>query len=133
MRFAAAYAWKVASLIHMEIMQSRYEGSFSSASVAQVRSPNFYQSTANFRKALARPATGPVWSCWWNFRRVLKDAGVPSTTPRGQQQQGVVETPVYKRTVLIRMRAPSGNASVAAMQSFVVGLTAYDRTAFASG
>jgi len=30
-RFAAAYAWKVASLIHMGIMQSRYEGSFSSA------------------------------------------------------------------------------------------------------
>ena len=50
MRFAAAYAWKVASLIHMEIMQSRYEGSFSSAPVAQVRSPNFYQSTANFVK-----------------------------------------------------------------------------------
>jgi hypothetical protein len=28
---SAAYAWKVASLIHMGIMQSRYEGSFSSA------------------------------------------------------------------------------------------------------
>jgi hypothetical protein len=30
--------------------------------VAQVRSPNFYQSTANFRKALAQSAAGSVWS-----------------------------------------------------------------------
>jgi hypothetical protein len=45
---------------------------------------------------------------------VLKDAGVPSTTPRGQQQQGVVETTVYQSAVLARTTALFDNASVTA-------------------
>jgi len=61
-RFAAAYAWKVASLIHMGIMQSRYEGSFSSAPPRRFVRLTFTNRQLIFVKALARSAAGSVWS-----------------------------------------------------------------------
>jgi hypothetical protein len=106
MRFAAAYAWKVASLIHMGIMQSRYEGSFSSAP-----SRRFVRLTFTNRQLI-------FVKHWRNQQQVRcgLDGGFAAACSKmlacrrrlhGANSKGGVETPVYRRIVRIRTRAPS--------------------------
>ena len=106
--FLAADACKVASPIHMGIMQSRYEGSILVAPTRRFVRLNAFTNRQllfvkhwcdqhRFGAVLIVDLPPRAQRCW----RAVNDS-------TGQQQQGVVETPVLQRTVLVWTRAPSG-------------------------
>jgi hypothetical protein len=85
--------------------------------VPQVRPPNAFinRRVLCLKHWRSQPRLGVVLIL--DLPPLVKDAGEASTTPWAQQQQRVVEMSTWESTVLVRTRALSGNASVAAMRS----------------